>query len=85
MTLQISDDGRGMPDYFADMVNRGDFSSVPPGKHIGIRNSINRLKHYYRGDASVSVETAENVGTTVTITIPANLDVEEPDIDIGIV
>ena len=77
VTLQVSDDGRGMPDYFADMINRGDFSSVSPGKHIGIRNSINRLKHYYHGNAGVCVETAENIGTTVTITIPANLD-EEP-------
>lgn len=76
VTLQISDDGRGMPEYFVDMINRNDFSSVPPGKHIGIRNSIRRLQHYYEGKGTVSVESIPQGGTTVTITIPQELPID---------
>ncbi len=79
VTLQISDDGRGMSEEYAAMINRNDFSSVPVGKHIGIRNSINRLMHYYDGKASVSVETIPDGGTTVTIMIPQNLTMEDLD------
>ncbi|MCI2048558.1 MAG: histidine kinase [Lachnospiraceae bacterium] len=77
VTLQISDDGRGMDPKFADMINRNDFSSLEEGKHIGIRNSINRLKYYYKGAASVSVESVLGEGTTFTIRIPYDLSTEE--------
>lgn len=76
VTLQISDDGRGMPERFVDMINRNDFSSVPTGKHIGIRNSINRLQHYYDGRATVFVESVMDGGTTFTITIPQEIVLE---------
>lgn len=76
VTLQISDDGRGMPEKFVEMINSNDFSSVPEGKHIGIRNSINRLQYYYEGKATVSVESVPRGGTTFTITVPQELTVE---------
>jgi len=76
VTLQISDDGRGMPEKFVEMINSNDFSSVPEGRHIGIRNSINRLQYYYEGKATVSVESVPQGGTTFTITIPQELIME---------
>jgi sensor histidine kinase YesM len=76
VTLQISDDGRGMPEKFVEMINSNDFSSVPEGRHIGIRNSINRLQYYYEGKATVSVESVPQGGTTFTITIPQELITE---------
>ena len=76
--LMISDDGNGIHSDYADRINENRFDDLPEGKHIGIRNSINRLKHYYGEEASVNVETADGEGTTFTIRIPCDLtDVEE--------
>ena len=71
--LQVSDDGNGISEEYADMINRNDFSSLPAGKHIGVRNSINRLHYYYGDQAGVTVDSAEGEGTTFTIRIPCNL------------
>ena len=71
--LQISDDGNGIGEEYADRINRNDFEGLPDGKHIGIRNSINRLKYYYGEEASVAVETAVEGGTTFSIRIPCDL------------
>lgn len=81
--LQVSDDGNGISEEYADMINRNDFSSLPPGKHIGVRNSINRLHYYYGDEAGVSVDSAEGEGTTFTIRIPCDLteeDEEDPEV-----
>ena len=80
--LQVSDDGNGISEEYADMINRNDFSSLPAGKHIGVRNSINRLHYYYGDQAGVTVDSAEGEGTTFTIRIPCNLteDDEEDEI-----
>ncbi len=75
--LQVSDDGNGISEEYADMINRNDFSSLPAGKHIGVRNSINRLHYYYGDQAGVSVDSAEGEGTTFTIRIPCDLTEEE--------
>lgn len=78
--LQVSDDGSGMSEEMARMINTGDFSSLPEGKHVGIRNSINRLNYFYNGKASVKVDTEEGVGTTFTITIPYDIS-DESDLE----
>lgn len=77
ITLQISDDGRGMCKEDVDMINHRTFPPENTGQHIGIRNSIRRLDYYYNGQAEVSVEAAPDLGTTFTITIPCNLEENE--------
>lgn len=77
VTLIVSDDGRGMTQEDADMINAGNFDSIPAGKHIGIRNSIARLKYYYGEETSVTVESAPDMGTTFTLTFPYELEEEE--------
>ncbi len=77
--FQVSDDGNGISEEYAGMINRNDFSSLPAGKHIGVRNSINRLHYYFGEQAGVTVDTAEGEGTTFTIRIPCNLTEEDEE------
>lgn len=44
------------------------------GHHVGIRNSIKRLKYFYNNQGSVSVESAVDEGTLFTITFPFDLE-----------
>ncbi|HOO27011.1 MAG TPA: histidine kinase [Lachnospiraceae bacterium] len=74
VTIQISDDGRGMSPEEVQRINDKEFLSTNSGQHIGIRNSINRLKYYYGDDAGLSVESESGRGTTFTLTIPYNLE-----------
>ncbi|MBP3218359.1 MAG: histidine kinase, partial [Lachnospiraceae bacterium] len=77
--LQVSDDGNGISEEYADMINRNDFSSLPAGKHIGVRNSINRLHYYYGDRAGVTVDSTEGEGTTFTIRIPCDLTEDDEE------
>ena len=77
--IQISDDGRGIQEDFADRINRNDFDDLPPGQHIGIRNSIRRLNHYYTG-ASLKAESSEVGGTIITIKIPCNFSDDDTEL-----
>ena len=77
--LQISDDGNGIEQAFADRINENRFADIPEGRHIGIRNSIDRLRYYYGEGASVSVDTGEGAGTTFSIRIPCNLTEAEDE------
>lgn len=74
VTLQISDDGRGMTEEDVEMINTCSFPEGNIGKHIGIRNSITRLQYYFGGQAKVAVESTLNMGTTFSIYIPYNLE-----------
>ena len=77
--LQVSDDGNGISEEYTCMINRNDFSSLPAGKHIGVRNSINRLHYYFGDQAGVTVDSAEGEGTTFTIRIPCNLTEDDEE------
>lgn len=74
VTFQISDDGRGISPEEVERINHYDYSNPKAGYHIGIRNSMNRLKYYYGDAASLSVESEVGYGTTFTITIPYDLE-----------
>lgn len=76
VTIQISDDGRGMNEEDVAMINSGDFSSIAAGQHVGIQNSVKRLKYYYGEKATLEVESQLNVGSTFTISFPYNLEEE---------
>lgn len=72
--IQIADDGLGMDAETAALINTADTDAFPEGTHVGIRNSIKRLKHYYGSSASVNVESEPGNGSTFTIEFPYNLD-----------
>ncbi len=74
VTFQISDDGRGMSEEDVFTINNAEITNPAGGHHIGIRNSMNRLNYYYGGQASVTVESSLNNGTTFTIRIPYYLE-----------
>lgn len=76
----ISDDGCGMSQEAIEHLNHMDFSD---GQHVGLKNAIGRLRHYFGGDASVSVESGINEGTTFTIRIPYRLEEYQNDSAFG--
>ena len=78
-TIQISDDGRGIPEDFVRRINTKDFSDIKPGQHVGIRNSIRRLDHYFNGQASLQASSSDAGGTIITIKIPCNFSEETDD------
>ena len=73
VTIQIADDGIGMNEEDTALINSGDFSSSPEGSHVGIKNAVLRLKHFYGEKSSITVESEPDSGTIFTITIPYNL------------
>lgn len=79
VTLQISDDGRGMSEEDVEMINHCSFPEKDSGKHVGMRNSITRLQYYWNGQAKISVESYPNMGTTFSIYIPCDLEEEQHD------
>lgn len=76
-TFQISDDGPGMDPDQAKRINSQDFSNLPKGTHVGIRNAINRLHYYYGDNAALYIDSEPGKGTTITITITMSCDLEE--------
>ncbi len=76
-TFQISDDGPGMEPDQVEQINSQNFSHLSKGTHVGIRNSVNRLHFYYGEKASLHIDSELEKGTTITITIPCNLEEED--------
>lgn len=76
VTIQISDDGRGISPEDVEMINRAGFSDIESGQHVGIRNSVKRLRYYYGNEASLTVESSLNEGATFTINFPYDLEEE---------
>lgn len=76
VTFQIADDGRGMDPEDVQRINEGTYEDYSRGSHVGLRNSITRLKYFYHGKANLHVESTLNEGTIFTITFPYNLEEE---------
>lgn len=74
VTIQISDDGAGMSEEYVRQINEECFYVNEKEIHIGIRNSIDRMKSIYGEEASVKVESELGNGTIFTITFPFNLE-----------
>lgn len=47
VTFQITDDGRGIPADEVDLINSGNYEEYARGLHVGLRNSITRIKYFY--------------------------------------
>jgi sensor histidine kinase YesM len=70
LVLSVEDNGRGMSAAFLEELQSNDFA---PGKEhppIGLANTKKRLELLYGDAASFHIESTEDVGTIVTITIP---------------
>ena len=79
VTFIISDNGCGMSEktaknlqYVLEMME-----SEENNVHVGLKNSIRRLKYFYGEDSSIQVETVEGEGTSFIIMFPYNLKEEE--------
>ncbi len=77
VTLQIADDGCGMLTEDVDQINLSNYDNYQRGSHVGLRNSIARLKYFYDNQATLHVESVKDEGTIFTITIPYNLEYKE--------
>lgn len=79
----ISDDGNGMSKEILEKSQRillKDVGGVDHS-HIGLYNSVKRLKYIYGNDATVWIESEIGEGTSVMITIPYNLESEDESVD----
>lgn len=74
VTFQIADDGCGMSKEVVDHINHYAFDEFPKGSHLGLRNSIRRLKFFYNNTGSVHVDSTPNEGAVFTISFNYNLE-----------
>ena len=73
VTFQISDDGKGIECQILDEINGKFYNQSYEKEHVGIRNSIRRLKYFYGKDANIQFESVVGKGTLVTLTFPYEL------------
>ncbi len=77
LTIQVIDDGIGMkPETVAGLLAKN-APSKGKRRHIGLSNINERLKLFFGENYGIKVESEEEIGTTVTIRIPA---AEEEDV-----
>lgn len=77
VTFRISDDGRGFSADELQGVNRtlrGEGTPTQPNAHVGLLNSIRRLKYFYGEGSSISIASEPGHGTCVTITFPYRME-----------
>lgn len=79
VTFQIADDGRGMEQSEVDLINSGNYEEYHRGYHIGLRNSITRIRYFYNQQGKIQVESTPDEGTIFTITFPYNLEEAEDE------
>ena len=72
--IKISDDGIGVSQEKAEYIQHNlNINMLPEGNFsIGIYNVNSRLRLYYGKAASITFDSVERKGTTVTINIPKN-------------
>lgn len=73
VTFQISDDGKGMSREMLERnqkVFREEIDMEDKSSHLGLYNSIKRLKYFYGDKAGIEVESEEEAGTRFTIRFP---------------
>lgn len=75
--FEIADDGCGMLPEAVEQINLNTYDNYQRGTHVGIRNTIARIKHFYGDQASLHVESIKNEGTIFTISFPYDLEYNE--------
>ena len=69
LRIEISDNGKGIPEETAARYNRGDFPDTEGRSHIGMKNAMERIRMYYGEDSEVRIVSRENEYTKVIIQI----------------
>ena len=68
--INIRDNGVGMSEQMVEAMNRGIFPPSHSKRHIGIENVLTRIRLYYGKKAMISVNSGENLGTEIIISLP---------------
>ena len=68
--IEVEDNGKGLSKDMTDVINEGDPETIKEKVGVGMYNAITRLNMYSGGSACISIDSRENVGTTVKISIP---------------
>ena len=69
LKLSVSDDGYGMrEDKRRELLSN--MKSSKTYKGVGLKNVYSRLRIYYGEQADISIDSQEDAGTTVVISIP---------------
>ena len=78
VTFYIIDNGKGMDAATLERNQKifaGELELQNEKSHIGLYNSLKRLKYFYGDDAKISVESEPNVMTAFIIEFPYNMEV----------
>lgn len=77
--FEISDDGRGMEKEVVESINSESFERKDGKLHVGVQNSLRRLKWFYGEEAVIKVESESGYGTVFTIMFPYDLEERDQD------
>lgn len=80
VTFTISDDGNGMSEEILrrnQQICGQELELENETEHIGLYNSVKRLKHYYGETASIEVDSEAGEMSCFTIRFPYNLEVDD--------
>lgn len=75
--FEINDDGNGMDQKTLDYNNKmlhGEIEPANSNAHVGLLNSIKRLKYFYGEMAAIEIESERGNGTLIRIMFPYNLE-----------
>lgn len=70
LSVAIQDNGKGIEAEKVEEIRRGMIPDNQDKNHLGMKNSIERLKMYYGEETEFSIESQVGKGTTVEIRIP---------------
>lgn len=70
VVLRIQDDGPGIEEDVLERIVKGEPVVRPDGTHVGIWNSVYRLKNYCGEKSEILFDSVLSEGTTATIKIP---------------
>ncbi len=73
--INVSDNGQGMtPEKLNELLYKLKENDTSSGKSIGLTNVNKRIKMYHGDEYGLSVKTAMGEGTTITLTLPREVD-----------
>lgn len=77
VSFMIINDGEGIGPEQVKAVNEKLHKGNIDGKHVGMSNAYRRLLAFYGNGADIELESDPGIGTTVTVSFPYNLEVDE--------
>ncbi|MFA9376393.1 MAG: sensor histidine kinase [Lachnotalea sp.] len=84
VTFCVIDDGNGMDEETLDYNNKmlsGEIEPDSHNSHIGLINSMRRVKHFYGDEANIEITSEQGKMTCVKIVFPYNLEVDNEPFD----